>query len=101
MDQFNISDYLKSIVGTENYGFDQARLRFEFAKKKGSDQVLSVWALVLAVLYLESGELNQAQVYIKEGVRALSVHSDPGLTSIFDYLNSKLTELSTPTGFSH
>jgi hypothetical protein len=101
LEQFNIGDYLKSIVGGENYRIDQAKLRFDYAKKKANDQVTAVWALVLAVLYLEQGQVNLAHGYLEEGASAIGSTHDEGLSSLYDYLKEKTIELSHCSGLSH
>ncbi len=101
MEQFNIGDYLKSIVGGENYRVDQAKLRFDYAKKKANDQVTAVWALVLVVLYLEQGQVSLANQYLEEGTDAVRSVQDEGLRSLYDYLREKTIELSHCSGLSH
>lgn len=94
VEDFNIGEYLKSIVGEDNYKLDQAKLRFDFAKNKENDQVTAVWAMVLAVLYLEQGQVSLANGYLDEGACAVRTLNDPGLSSLFNYLQEKTIELS-------
>lgn len=101
MESFSIADFLKSIVGGENYRLDQAKVRFEYAKSKSNDQVTAVWALVLAVLYLEEGHVKLAQDYLEEGSSAVTTVQDAGLHSLYDYLKEKTVELSACSSLSH
>jgi hypothetical protein len=88
MADFTIADYLKSIVGNENYQLDQALHRFDTAKQKGNQQVTTVWALVLAMLYLEIENIEKAQEFLSHSAESLKSFPDPGLQSLCDYLSN-------------
>jgi hypothetical protein len=100
MEAFDVGDYLKSIVGDENFNLEQARARFELAKKKENVQVTAVWALVLAVLFLDKGDVVTAQDCIQSAYQALGFRPEPGLLSLCDYLQEKVIELNGQGGLN-
>lgn len=89
---FDVQEYLRSIVGTENFNLGQAQIQLSAAERKRNSKVIIIWALVIVIFYLKAGKRPLANKYLRQAHSESQTLKNEGLESLCCYLQEKLNE---------